>query len=148
MRCLSLWLVQWLSLTNTFKKMRRRDLSIFTARVWPCSYLTVYFARSFQCSRCLLPSSTQFKKMTSYPSYQWNESKQLTISFPINASVNSKRQHPWAIPRKFFEVVKSPFTGQNFSARITAPIQGKIFLQESRPLGLNSTYLRGTFQKI
>ena len=50
--------------------------------------------------------------------------KQLTTSFPINASVNSKRQHPPGIPPG------------NFLRLSKVLSKGKILLQKSRPLGL------------
>ena len=48
----------------------------------------------------------------------------------LNASINSKREHPRQTPGEFFEVVKSPAPGQNFSA-------------EALPPGTKNTYPRG-----
>ena len=39
----------------------------------------------------------------------------------LNASINSKREHPRQTPGEFFEVVKSPAPGQNFSAKALPP---------------------------
>ena len=41
----------------------------------------------------------------------------------LNASINFKREHPRQTPGEFFEVVKSPAPGQNFSAKAPPPGQ-------------------------
>ena len=56
------------------------------------------------------------------------------------ASINSKREHPFPgkPPGNFFEVVKSPAPGQNFSAKARpqgkkAPTPGEYFRRSSQP---------------
>ena len=52
----------------------------------------------------------------------------------LNASINSKREHPRQTPGEFFEVVKSPAPGQNFVCKSTA-------------LGTKNTYPREYFRR-